>query len=244
MKKYGLLLLSIIAFTACSQKELQRTMDSVNEILSEDSGSLTSGEVAAGLKEALVKGTDYAVDKSGVANGFYKNPRLFIPFPAEASKIKETALQLGLDSQVSKFEETLNRAAEQAVKEAKPIFVNAITSMTIEDAFALLKGGDNAATDFLRQKTGTQLFSKFQPKVQSAVDQVELTKYYNPLASAYNTASTFTGKEEINPDLTAYITDRSIEGLFTLISDEEKKIRDNPAARVTELLKKVFGAQD
>ena len=237
-------IIATVFLVGCSQQELQRTMDSVNEVLEGQSGSLTSDEVASGLKEALVKGTNYAVDFSGVKDGFYKNPRLFIPFPEEAQKVKETALKLGLSNQVNTFEETLNRAAEQAVKEAKPIFVNAIMSMTVEDAFGLLRGGDNAATDFLRRKTSDQLFSKFKPKVDDAVNQVQLTKYWNPLASAYNTSTTFTGGEAINPDLTEYVTNRSIDGLFKLIADEEKDIRENPAARVTELLKRVFGSEE
>ncbi len=235
-------LLALLLFS-CSQQELQRTLESANEVLNGSQGSLTTGEVTSGLKEALVKGTDYAVDFSGVKDGFYKNPRLFIPFPEEAEKVKETALKLGLDNQVTKFEETLNRAAEQAVQEAKPIFVNAITSMTVEDAFGLLKGGDNAATEYLRRKTSAELFSKFEPKVSNAVNQVELTKYWNPLANAYNTATQFTGGEKVDPDLTEYVTNRSIDGLFKLIADEEKQIREDPAARVTDILKKVFGSE-
>ena len=232
-----------IILLGCSQQELQRTIDSANEVLNGPQGSLTTSEVTSGLKEALVKGTDYAVDFSGVRDGFYKNPRLFIPFPEEAEKVKEVALNLGLNNQVNKFEETLNRAAEQAVQEAKPIFVNAITSMTVEDAFALLKGGDNAATEYLRRKTSAELFSKFEPKVSNAVNQVELTKYWNPLANAYNTATQLTGGEPVDPDLTEYVTNRSIDGLFKLIADEEKEIREDPAARVTDLLKKVFGSE-
>ena len=233
-----------ILLMACSQQDLQRTINGVNEAVNGSGQGLSTSEVTSGLKEALVKGTGYAVDLSGVKDGFYKNPRLFIPFPPEAEKVKETALKLGLDNQVNQFEETLNRAAEQAVQEAKPIFVNAITSMSVEDAFGLLKGGDNAATEYLRRKTSEELFSKFEPKVSEAVNSVKLTEYYNPLASAYNTASTFTGGKPINPDLTAYVTQQSIDGLFTLIADEEKKIREDPGARVTDLLKKVFGSDE
>jgi hypothetical protein len=130
------------------------------------------------------------------------------------------------------------------VKEAQPIFVDAITSMTIEDAFGLLKGGDNAATEYLKRKTSDQLFNTFEPKVQNAVNEVELTKYYNPLASAYNQATAITGGEEINPDLTKYVTQGSIDGLFVLIAEEEKEIRENPAARITDLLERVFGSEE
>lgn len=233
----------IVLFAACSEQSLQRTLETVNQVLDTDA-PLTTNEVASGLREALVVGTGKAVDLGGLKDGFYKNPALFIPFPKEAEKIKTTALSLGLTSQVAKFEETLNRAAEQAVQEAEPIFVNAITSMTIEDAFALLKGGDNAATNYLRDKTTAQLNAAFQPKVQDAVDQVELTKYWNPLAQAYNTASTFTGGTAVNPDLTKYVTENAVEGLFTLIATEEKNIREDPAARATELLRRVFGSDE
>lgn len=237
-------LVAVILLASCSQQQLQRTLGTVSDVLYGDEGALTTSEVTSGLKEALVKGTNFAVDLSSVKDGFYKNPRLFIPFPEEAEKVKEAALKLGLSGQVNKFEETLNRAAEQAVKEAKPIFVNAITSMTVEDAFGLLKGGDNAATDYLKRKTSDQLFQKFQPKVNQAVNQVELTKYWDPLAKAYNTSTALTGGQKVEPNLTEYITQRSIDGLFTLIADEEKNIRDNPAARVTDLLKKVFGSDE
>lgn len=235
---------AVLLFVSCSQQQMQRTLGTVNDVLYGDQNALTSGEVASGLKEALVKGTNYAVDLSGVKDGFYKNPRLFIPFPEEAEKVKDAALKLGLSNQVNKFEETLNRAAEQAVKEAKPIFVNAITSMTVEDAFGLLKGGDNAATDYLRRKTSGELYNKFEPKVSQAVNQVELTKYWDPLASAYNTSTAFTGGQKVEPNLTEYVTNKSIDGLFKLIADEEKNIRENPAARVTDLLKKVFGSNE
>jgi hypothetical protein len=233
----------ILILTACSEQSLQRTLETVNQVLDTDT-PLTSGEVASGLREALVVGTGKAVDFAGVTDGFYKNPALFIPFPEEAEKIKSTAMTLGLGSQVTKFEETLNRAAEEAVKEAKPIFVKAITSMSIEDAFALLKGGDNAATNYLRSKTTAELNAAFQPKVENAVDQVELTKFWDPLAKAYNTATTFTGGEAINPDLTRYVTENAIEGLFTLIATEEANIRENPAARVNDLLQRVFGSDE
>ncbi len=220
-------------------------METVNRTINEaGGGALTTSEVVSGLKEALVVGTGEAVDVGSKTNGFYKNPKLYIPFPPEAQKVKNTALSLGLTSQVTQFEETLNRAAEEAVKSAKPIFVNAITSMTIEDAFGLLQGGDNAATEYLKRKTTASLINSFEPKVQEAVNKVELTKYWNPLASAYNSTTTLTGGSPINPDLTQYVTERAIDGLFILIAEEEKSIRENPAARVTAILERVFGSPE
>lgn len=236
--------LTVLLFTSCNGQTFQETMKTVNKTLEDvgATGGLTTSEVASGLKEALVVGTGEAVDLSSVTNGFYKNPRLFIPFPAEAAKVKEVATSVGLASQVTKFEETLNRAAEEAVKSAKPIFVNAITSMSIEDAFGLLKGGDNAATEYLKRKTTASLIASFEPKVAAATNKVELTKYWNPLAGAYNKTLLFTGGEQINPDLNRYVTERAIDGLFLLIAEEEKSIREDPAARVSDLLRKVFGS--
>lgn len=247
MKKIALpLIAAALIFTACSEESFRRTMKTVNETVNETleaSQGLSSSEVAAGLKEALVVGTNNAVDFAGKENKFLSTPRLRIPFPEEAEKVKETAENLGLGSQVNKFEENLNHAAERAVAEATPIFVNAITSMTINDAFAILRGDENAATDYLRRTTESSLEKSFRPEVSKAINEVDLTKYWQPLASAYNTASVFTGADEVNPDLEAYVTEKAMDGLFLLISEEEEKIRENPAARVTELLEKVFSAQ-
>ncbi|MEO0404996.1 MAG: DUF4197 domain-containing protein, partial [Bacteroidota bacterium] len=148
--------------TACSEVNL----GALNEILEAPAGEsavLTEAEVGAGLKEALIQGVGNAVTKASAENGFYKNPALFIPFPEEAIKVKETALNLGLNSQVEQFEMTLNRAAEEASKEASAIFVDAVKSMTIEDAFGILNGGKTAATDFLKRKTTASLTAAFSP---------------------------------------------------------------------------------
>ncbi len=205
---------------------------------------LSSAEVAQGLKEALVLGAERAVASSSIRDGFYKNPRLFIPFPEEAAAVRQTALNLGLRSQVDRFEENLNRAAEEAVREATPIFVNAITSMSIQDAFGILNGGPNAATIFLRSRTEAELMERFRPEADKAVNSVELTKYWSPLAQAYNTASVFTGAQAVNPDLVGYVSENALDGLFLLVADEEARIREEPAARVSELLRRVFGSVD
>jgi hypothetical protein len=167
-----------------------------------------------------------------------------LPFPEDAIKVKEKALELGLSAQVEKFEATLNRAAEEAAKEAAPIFVNAIKNMTVEDGFNILRGGNHAATNFLKDKTSSQLVSAFQPKVKTAIEKVELTKYWEPLAKAYNTATFLTGGEKVNPDLENYVTAKAMDGLFLMVSKEEEKIRLDPVARVSDLLKKVFGSLD
>lgn len=246
MKK-TLIYLGLVALTfqACdSQLDLSKITETANEILSSgDTSSLTNAEVVKGLKEALQKGTQKAVSTTSKADGFNKDPLIRIPFPQEALKVKEKALQLGLDSQVAQFETTLNRAAEEAAKNASSIFVDAILTMSIQDGFDILKGGDKAATNYLINKTTAQLKQKMAPVVKDAIAKVKLTNYWNPLANKYNSAMTLTGGQKINPDLNDYVTSKAIDGLFVHIAKEEKNIRDNPAARVTDLLKKVFGAQ-
>jgi enolase len=135
---------------------------------------------------------------------------------------------------------TLNRGAEDAAKEAKPIFISAIKSMTIQDAWAILKGEDNAATEYLRKTTSSQLKEKFKPVIQSSLNKVNATKYYGELVTRYNKIPLV---EKVNPNLDDYATDKAIDGLFVMIAKEEKNIRQDPVARTTELLKKVFGYQ-
>lgn len=201
---------------------------------------LTNDEVIKGLKEALNIGIKKAIDSSAVLDGFLKNPEITLPFPPDAIKVKEKALNLGMQGQVEKFETTLNRAAEEAVKEALPIFKNAILNMSIQDGFAILNGGNGAATKFLKENTTDSLTVAFMPKVKNATSKVQLTSYWNPIITKYNAAIALTGGEKINPDLDAYVTQLAIQGLFKLVEKEENKIRKDPSARVTELLLKVF----
>lgn len=222
-----------------------KTLETVDGILTEPTKpQLTNEEVVAGLREALIIGANNAGSLTSKMDGFLKNDLIRLPFPKDAQKVKDKALELGLTSQVEKFETTLNRAAEEAAKEAAPIFVNAIKEMTVQDGFAILKGGNNAATNYLKDKTTSNLVTAFQPKVKSAIEKVELTKYWEPLAKAYNTATLLTGGEKVNPDLENYVTAKAIDGLFLMVSKEEEKIRLDPVARVTDLLKKVFGSLD
>ena len=144
---------------------------------------------------------------------------------------------------MDKFELTMNRAAENAAKEAVPIFVNAIRGMTVADGFTILRGGEHAATNFLKERTTAELTSKFRPIVENATKQVALTSYWNPLAGAYNKTLLFTGSEAVDPDLDAYVTQKAIDGLFVLVAQEEQKIRQDPMARTSDLLRRVFGAQ-
>ena len=186
---------------------------------------LTNEEVISGLKEALNVGIKNAVNLSSVTDGFLKNDVIRLPFPPDAIKVREKAINFGLSKQVTTFEETLNRAAEEATKEALPIFINAIKNMSVQDGFAILKGGEGAATKYLKDQTSSALYTAFLPKVKEATAKVKLTEYWNPILTKYNTASTLTGGEKINPDLDAFITQKAIEGLFHMIAIEENKIR-------------------
>lgn len=221
-------------------------LDQASDILLEDNGAtqpaLTNEEVIGGLKEALNIGIKNSVDLTSVTDGFLGNNEIRLPFPEDAIKVKEKALDWGLDSQVEKFETTLNRAAEEACKEALPIFKDAILNMSIADGFAILNGGDGAATTYLKDNTTSALKTAFRPKVDAAIAKVKLTDYWNPIITKYNSAMNFTGGEKLNPDLNEYVLDRAISGLFHMVEKEENKIRKDPMARVTDLLQKVFGS--
>lgn len=230
-----------LALSACDTIN-QITNETIKAPTSNSSNQLTNSEVVNGLKEALTLGIINSVNISSVTNGFLNNPEIRLPFPADAIKIKEKAIEFGLESQVKKFEETLNHAAEEAVKEALPIFKSAITSMTIQDGFNILKGGDGAATAYLKSTTGAALKEAFRPKVNEAIKKVKLTEVWNPIITKYNTAAPILGYNKLNPDLDEYVLDMATDGLFKLVKDEEDKIRNNAAARVTDLLQKVFGS--
>lgn len=204
--------------------------------------NLSNEEVITGLKEALNVGIKNSVDLTSVTDGFLKNYAIRLPFPPDAQKVKAKALELKLNKQVEEFETTLNRAAEEAAKEALPIFKDAILNMSVKDGFNILNGGDGAATKFLKEQTTSKLVSAFTPKVKEATSKVKLTDYWNPLISAYNKSTLLSGGEKINPDLDAYITQKAIEGLFYMVEKEENKIRKDPAARVSDILVKVFGS--
>ncbi len=204
--------------------------------------SLTNTEVISGLKEALSVGIQNSVNLTSVVDGFMNNADIRLPFPPDALKVKEKAIDLGLTAQVEKFELTLNRAAEESTKEALPIFKDAILGMSVTDGFSILNGGQGAATRFLKDNTQTKLMEAFAPKVAAAIATVKLTDYWNPIITKYNQAMTLTGGQKLNPDLNKYVTERATSGLFNMVEKEENKIRLDPMARVSDLLSKVFGS--
>lgn len=234
-------IIATISITSCE------VLQEVADIALTDNGStstpaLTEGEVISGLKEALNVGIKNSVDVTSVMDGFLGNAEIRLPFPTDAQKVKDKALDWGLDSQVEKFETTLNRAAEEACKEALPIFKDAILKMSISDAFGILNGGEGAATNYLKGATTNALTASFRPKVDAAIAKVKLTEYWNPIITKYNTAMNVTGGQKLDPDLNAYVTNKAIVGLFTMVAKEENKIRLDPLARVSEILQKVFGS--
>jgi hypothetical protein len=204
------------------------------------SGSgFTESEAVQGIKEALVKGTGESVNFVSVLNGYFGNPEIKIPFPEDARMVESKLRAIGMGKQVDQAILSINRAAEDAARQAKPIFVNAITGMSISDAIGIVKGPDDAATSYLRNKTSPDLRLKFKPEIQKSLDRVNATKYWKDLVTAYNKIPLV---QKVNPDLAAYVTDKAIQGLFLMISKEEKKIRKDPLARTTQILKKVFGS--
>jgi hypothetical protein len=195
-------------------------------------------EAAQGIREALGQGLGKAVTQLNYQDGFFKSAYKIL-LPPEAQKIENTLRSVGLGSLADKAILSINRGAEDAAGYATPIFINAIKSMTLTDAINLIRGGDTSATHFFREKTTSQLVSAFRPVIQSSLDKVDATKYYGDMVSRYNNFPTTIKK--LNPDLAAYVTLRATDALFTLVAKEEKNIRDNPVARTTDLLKKVFG---
>lgn len=246
MKKLIVSVLVISSGALSAQFNLDKIIKDVKEDVKKETekvapkASLSNDEVIKGLKEALSVGTNNSSSAVSKVDGFYKNPKVKIPFPKEAIDVKNTLDNLGMTKQTTKFVETLNRGAEEAAKSAAPIFLKAITNMSIGDGFSILNGKDTAATSYLKGKTSAELDAAFRPKVKEALQKVNITKYWNPLMTKYNKIP---GVKKQNPDLDSYVTAKAMEGLFTLIAEEEMKIRKDPAARVSDILKKVFAGK-
>jgi len=242
-KFLSLSIILIVVTSSCEVLNEASQLVNVNGSSAQNTApKLSNEEVISGLKEALNVGIKNSVSSTSITDGFLKNTAIKLPFPPDAQKVKDKALEWNLDGQVEKFETTLNRAAEEATKEALPIFKDAILNMTVQDGFTILNGGDGAATKFLKDQTSSKLVAAFSPKVKEATSKVKLTEYWNPIINKYNGAMTLTGGQKLNPDLDAYITQKAIDGLFYMVEKEENKIRKDPAARVTDILMKVFGS--
>lgn len=202
--------------------------------------SLTTDEVGKGLKEALAIGVKKGAEQLSSVDGFLGNTAVKILLPPEAQKVAQKLRALGFNKQVDDAIVSMNRAAEDAAKSAAPIFVNAITSMSITDAFGILKGGDSAATTYLKSTTTIALTAAFAPVIDSSLAKVGASQLWSALFAQYNKIPFV---KKVNPDLKGYVTDRALYGMFYQVAQEEAKIRKNPAAQTTDLLKKVFGTK-
>ena len=202
---------------------------------------LGDAEIGSGLKEALNNGITKEVTKLTVKDGFFKNEAVKILLPAELKKVDKALRDVGLSSLADEGLKVLNRAAEDAVKEATPIFVDAVTKMTFNDAKNILLGDDRSATTYLENTTTTALYGKFNPVVKSSLGKVGADKVWANIINKYNALPL---TQNVNPDLNDYVTQEALKGVFKMIAVEEKDIRNNLAARTSDLLKRVFSLQD
>jgi hypothetical protein len=208
----------------------------VQETISGGSG-VSQSEIVDGLKEALQVGTGNTVQALSKVDGYYKNPSLKILLPPSVQKVENILRSVGFGSKVDEFELSMNRAAEKAAPEAKALFIDAIKQMTFSDAKQILSGADDAATVYFKDKTSNKLQTLFKPIIHQSMERVGVTRSYNALSTKIETLP-FSGNTMV--DLDTYVTGKSIDGLFIRLAEEEAKIRNDPAARVTDLLKKVF----
>lgn len=202
---------------------------------------ITQSEAAAGIREALNQGVGKGVSFLNRTDGFFGNEVYKLFLPPDAKRIENTLRSLGLGSQVDKAILQINRAAEDAVGYAKPIFVDAIRQMTIADAINIVRGPNDAATNYFREKTTDKLIAAFTPSIRNSLDKLNATKYYADIVNTYNNFPTTFNK--INPDLPSYVVGKAVDALFDQIAKEEANIRENPLARTTEILRKVFGSK-
>ncbi|MDY6800160.1 MAG: DUF4197 domain-containing protein [Bacteroidota bacterium] len=248
MMKKTTLLLVILSLVSCA--ELEQIAETITT--TESSATLTKSDIAKGLKEALRVGTDTAVNQLSKANGYYKDELVKILLPQEANIIIENVNKIpGGGQLIDKVILSINRAAEDASKEAAPIFKQSITSMSISDAFGILNGTDTAATHYLRKTTYNQLYNLYQPKIKTSVNKnlvgnISTAEAWNELTGAWNKfANSMVGKiggyQPVNVNLENFLTRKALDGLFIKIAEEEKQIRKDPVARVNDILKRVFG---
>ncbi|WP_445955956.1 DUF4197 domain-containing protein [Yeosuana sp.] len=225
----------ILILNVMSCAELQQVVNQLPQ------GTIGNAEIASGLRQALDFGIDKQVSKLTQTDGFYKNDLVKILLPEELQKVDKGLRDIGLSKLADEGLKALNRAAEDAVKEATPIFVDAVKGITFADAKNILLGGSTAATQYLTSKTQTALYAKFNPVIKNSFSKVGADQIWSNLINRYN-AIPFT--TNVNPDLTDYVTNEALKGVYTMIAVEEKEIRTNFSSRTTDLLRKVFALQD
>ncbi len=241
MKKVLLLitLATVTIFSSCSSTDILKGVEQV--LGAAGDGQLTNAQIGQGLKEALTQGISKGAQTVSKTDGYFKNPKIKIPWPEDVRKVESTLRNIGLGKEVDKVVLSLNRAAEDAATKAKPIFVNAIKQLTFQDVMNIVKGPDNAATEFLQRVTTKDLRKEFNPVIGNSLNKVNATKYWGDIITQYNKVPLV---KKVDPDLKGYVTDKALKGLFTMVAQEEKKIRKDPIARTTDLMKKVFELQD
>lgn len=231
-----------IVFAAAVLPATSHSQIKLPKLLSKHSASgITENEAGQGIKEALTQGITNAVLNLNKTDGFFGSEVYKMFLPPDAQKIETTLRKAGMGAQVDKAILSINRGAEDAVAYAKPIFVDAIKEMTITDALNIVRGGKDAATQYFKQKTTEKLVSAFTSPVKSSLEKVEATKYYGDIVNTYNGFPTTFKK--VNPDLTSFVVGKAVDALFDQVAKEEANIRANPAARATDILKKVFGGK-
>ncbi len=238
-----LVLLSSV-WMSCTTSEINQAMESLPGLLGTPgatSARLSQSEIVAGLKSALEVGSTKASTMLHRKDAFFTNAAIKILFPPEAAKVKSILDKAGLDRLTSKVVLSLNRAAEDAAVKARPVFLSAVKSMTIQDGVNILFGKENAATTYLQSSTSAQLVQAFKPSISRSLAKVNATKHWSDVMQAYNQIPFM---KKINPDLSSYVTQRALDGIFYALANEEKSIRKNPTARVTGILQKVFGYRD
>lgn len=250
MKTTSSLLLALVFFGSVSGASAQFSLPKIGGLslpatsktkkttTTTTTSGVSSTEAASGLREALIQGITKGADQASKVDGFNLNSLIRIPFPPDAQQVATTLRRIGLGSQVDAFELSLNRGAEDAAQQAKPIFLSAVKSLTFSDVWNILTGQQDAATQYLKRTTTLQLTTAFRPIIQQSLDKVGATRYYSNLSLRYNKLPLVT---PVETDLNAYATGKAIDGLFVLVAQEEANIRENPVARTTALLKKVFG---
>jgi len=238
----GLIIVAISGCSALKKLDVDKVVGGVDKVLGE--GGLSNTDIIAGLKEALTVGTTNSVKKVNLKDGFLKNELIKIALPKEAQKVADVLTKtLGPigEKAVNDFVVKLNRTAEDASAKAKPIFINAVKDITIQDGLAILKGADNEATQYLKGKTYNKLVTAFKPDIKQSLNKVKLNDAWSKVTNLYNKIP---GAKPVEVDLAQYTTTQATDGLFKLIAVEEKKIRKDPVARVSDILKKVFSTLD
>lgn len=240
MKRIVLPLLLLTGIASFAQSGLLKKASGILNKASSGSTSLSNDDIVAGLKEALSVGAQNSANQLSSVDGFFANAAIKVLMPSEAKKVESTLRSAGMGKLVDNAILSMNRAAEEASKSAAAIFVNAVKNMSFQDALSILKGSDTAATGYLRGKTVSALTTAFRPVIDSALQKTSATQYWKTLFDTYNKLPTTFNK--INPDLAGYVTEKSLSGMFYQVAQEEQKIRKDPAARVSDILKKVFGS--